>query len=269
MMLAVIALYLALGAFAGLLAGLFGVGGGAVIVPVLIYAFAKQGLSADVLTHMAVGTSLAVICLTSISSVRAHHKNGFVDWPTVKIMAPGLVAGVVLGVYTAVQIPGPVLQWIIGSYLCLVAVQMGFNLMPQGHNLRLTGRLKLAAGTVIGWVSALFGIGGGSLTVPFLSFFAVRMQTAVATSAACGFPIAVAGAISNIVAGSGVQALPDGSLGYVYLPAFFGIALMSLPFAKLGANLAKNLPAILLKRFFAVFLVIIGGSLIGRAGGLF
>lgn len=266
-MLTTVLLYLALGALSGLMAGLFGVGGGAVIVPVLIIAFARQGLDPAVLTHIAVGTSLAVICLTSISSVRAHHRNGFVDWPVVRVMAPALVIGVVAGVLTVVRIPGPVLQWIIGSYLCLIAIQMGFDLMPAGHRLQLTRRVQWLAGAVIGWVSALFGIGGGSLTVPFLSFYGVRMQHAVATSAACGFPIAVGGALSNMLAGWGQADLPAGSLGYVYLPAFAGIALMSLPFAKLGANLAKNLPATVLKRIFAGFLVIIGGSLIGRAGG--
>lgn len=269
-MLTTVLLYLVLGAFSGLLAGLFGVGGGAIIVPVLIYAFSRQGMPPEVLSHMAVGTSLAVICLTSISSVRTHHRNGFVLWNSFKLMAPALIVGVLVGVYTVVQIPGWMLQWIIGSYLCLVALQMGFQLMPSAHmDTRLgAGRLTVAGG-VIGWASAIFGIGGGSLTVPFLSYHGIRMQNAVATAAACGFPIAVAGALANIVAGWSVPDLPASTLGYVYLPAFLGIALMSLPFARLGANLAKNLPAAMLRRFFAVFLAIIGASLILRAGGYY
>lgn len=267
-MLLTMILYLVLGAFSGLVAGLFGVGGGAVIVPVLIYAFTLQGLSPEVLTHMAVGTSLAVICLTSLSSIRTHHQNGFVVWPYVRLMAPALLLGVAAGVYTAVQIPGLVLQWIIGSFLCFIAVQMALNLMPEAQKAAPSQGALLAAGGVIGWVSALFGIGGGTLTVPFLSFYGTRMQQAVATSAACGFPIAVGGALTNIVTGWSVSVLPDGSLGYVYLPAFFGIALMSMPFARVGANLAKRLSAVMLKRFFAGFLMLVGSSMILKASGV-
>ena len=267
-MLLALALYFVLGAFAGVIAGLFGVGGGVVIVPALVYAFAKQGVDAAILTHMAVGTSLAVICVTSVSSVRTHHKNGFVLWPVVKVMAPGSILGVMLGVYTVVQIPGVVLQLVIGSFLLLVSVQMGFQLMPAGERPLPSSAGLFSAGGFIGWVSAMFGIGGGSLTVPLLSFFGTRMQMAVATSAACGMPIAFAGAISNMVAGWGNGLTPAWSLGFVYLPAFFGIALMSAPFANVGAQLAKKLPAQVLKRLFAVFLVIIGSLMILRATGV-
>lgn len=267
-MLLTILLYLVLGAFSGLVAGLFGVGGGAVIVPVLIYAFALQGVSPEVLTHMAVGTSLGVICLTSISSIKTHHQNGFVIWPYVKVMAPALFVGVMVGVLTAVQIPGPTLQWIIGSFLCAVSIQMAFNLMPKGER-PAPGAVSLtAAGGFIGWVSALFGIGGGTLTVPYLSLYGTKMQNAVATSAACGFPIALGGALVNIYAGFGTEHLPEGSLGYIYLPAFAGIALMSLPAAKVGANWAKRLPAPVLKRFFAGFLMLVGSSIILKASGV-
>ncbi|NRB38175.1 MAG: sulfite exporter TauE/SafE family protein [Pseudomonadales bacterium] len=267
-MLTVLALYLAVGAIAGLVAGLFGVGGGVIIVPALIYAFAMQGMPTLVLTHMAVGTSLAIICVTSISSVSSHHKNGFVLWPVVKSMAPGLVFGVMVGVYTVVNIPGPLLQLIMGCFLSLIAVQMGFNVMPKGER-ALPAKIGLTGfGFFSGWVSALFGIGGGSLNVPFLSFFSTPMQKAVATAAACGMPIAIAGAIGNIVAGWGDTATPDWSLGFIYLPAFIGIAAMAAPFAKLGATLAKKLKATTLKRIFAIFLVIIGQSMIFKSLGI-
>ncbi len=267
-MLSVIILYLFLGALAGFIAGLFGMGGGVIIVPTLVYAFTQQGMSIEILTHMAVGTSLAVICVSSVSSVFAHHKNDFVLWPVVRAMAPGLIVGVMLGVYTVIHIPGPTLQWIIGCYLVLVGIQMGFEIMPSGdRKLPGAGGLFLAGG-LFGWISAMFGIGGGSLNVPFMSYYGLRMQNAVATAAACGMPIAFAGAISNAYAGMQMDGLPEGSLGYIYLPAFFGIAVMSVPFAKLGAKLAKKLPGLILKRLFAIFLAIIGSSLIVTAVGI-
>lgn len=260
--------YLFFGAFAGLIAGLFGVGGGVIIVPALIYAFTSQGVSVDVLTHMAVGTSLAIICVTSISSVLAHHKNGFVMWPVVKSMAPGLVIGGIVGVQLASMITGVHLQLIIGSFLLLVAVQMGFGLVPEGKKSlpNMLGLLPVAG--VIGALSSLFGIGGGSLTVPYLSIMGTKMQKAVATSAACGVPIAFAGAIGNIYWGQAQSHDIELAWGFVYLPAFFGVAVMSAPFAKVGANLAKHLPAKKLKQLFAVFLVIIGSLMILKSQGI-
>ncbi len=261
-------IYLLLGALAGLLAGLFGVGGGVIIVPVLIYAFTGQGISPEWLTHMAVGTSLAVICISSLSSVMAHQKNKSILWPVVKSMTPGLLLGVVLGVFSIVHIPGSRLQWIIGAYLLLMAIQMGFEIMPE-REAPLPGKSRLlGVGVGIGWLSAMFGIGGGSLTVPFLSYYGTRMQQAVATSAACGLPIAMMGMFSNSIAGSLQKGLPDWSLGFIYLPAFLGIAILSAPFAQLGAKLAQKLPAKKLKRLFAIFLAIIGGSLILKTLGI-
>lgn len=269
-MLSSIILYLLFGAVSGLVAGLFGVGGGAILVPILIYAFSAQGFSPEVLTHMAVGTSLAVICFTSLSSIRTHHQNGFVLWPYLKIMAPGLVLGVTIGVMTIVQIPGHVLQWIIGVFLCLVAAKMLLELNPSAQEIRTPSKPALfLAGGGIGWVSALFGIGGGTLTVPFLTAYGTRMQNAVATSAACGLPIAVGGAISNMVAGWDNELVPHMSAGFIYLPALLGLALMSMPFAKVGANLAKRLPAKTLKRVFSLFLIVVGLSIILKASGAF
>ena len=266
-MLTLLVIYLFLGAAAGLLAGLFGVGGGVVIVPVLIYAFSQQGFSPDFLTHMAVGTSLAVICVSSASSTMAHHKKGMVAWPVVRSMAPGLLLGVILGVYVVIRIPGASLQWIIGVYLLFVALQMGFNLMPTRQANLPQNKMLAFAGTGIGMLSAMFGIGGGSLTVPFLSYFGVSMQRAVATSAACGIPIAVMGAVSNVYAGWAREDLPAGSAGYVFLPALVGIAVLSAPFARVGAKIAHQLPAHILKRLFAIFLVMIGSSLIYKGLG--
>ena len=251
-------IYLVLGACAGVLAGLFGVGGGLIIVPVLVFSFTAQGFAPEVLTHLAVGTSLATIVFTSINSIRAHHRKGAVLWVLVGWMTAGIVVGAALGSLTADWLQGEVLQKIIGVFAIGMAIQMGFNLQPKAGG-GVPGKLGLGvAGTVIGWASAIFGIGGGSLTVPFLNWRGVPMQQSVATSAACGLPIALAGAISFMVVGMDAPHLPQWSLGYVYLPALVGIALTSMFFARFGATLAHRLSPLMLKRLFAVLLVCVG-----------
>lgn len=251
-------LFLAVGAVAGLLAGLFGIGGGMVIVPVLVLTFAAQGISEAVLTHMAVATSLATIVFTSISSVREHHRNGAVDWPLVGQMTLGIVAGTGLGVLLISSVPGPVLQKIIGVFALLLAAKMFLGLNPDSDGSR-PGKLGLtSAGGVIGFGSSWFGIGGGTFTVPYLTWMKVPMRQAVATSAACGLPIALTGAISNVVVGWNHADLPDWSTGFLYWPAIGGIVLTSVPFAKVGAKLAHTLDQTLLKKAFAVLLVVVG-----------
>lgn len=258
----VILIYLAVGALAGLSAGLFGVGGGLVIVPALIYCFALQGVSGVVAVQLAVATSLASIVFTSISSVSAHHRLGNVDWATWRLLAPGIALGVLGGVAVAAAMPGESLKLVFGIFALLIALQMGLGLRPSPGR-QLPGRGKtLAAGGVVGFLSALFGIGGGSLTVPFLSWCNVSMQRAVATSAACGLPIAIVGASTNMVAGYGHPALPAWSTGFVYWPALLAIILCSTPCAKLGASLAQRLPAQRLKQCFALFLFMVGSHFI-------
>jgi uncharacterized membrane protein YfcA len=253
-----IALYLALGAFAGTLAGLFGIGGGLVIVPVLIFSFGLQGVSGDIAAHLAVGTSLATIVFTSISSIRSHHLHDAVRWDIVRAMAVGIVIGAVLGAVTASMISGAALELLIGVFVILVALKMLFDVSPKpGRDVPGSVGLGLA-GTGIGWASAIFGIGGGTLTVPFLSWCNLRMQNAVGTSAACGFPIAFAGALANMSTGWAHPELPSLSVGFVYLPAFAGIVLTSVLFARVGANLAHRLDARLLKKVFALFLILVG-----------
>ncbi len=253
-------LYLALGAAAGTLAGLFGVGGGTVIVPVLVYSFVAQGVDDSVLTHMAVGTSLATIIFTSINSVHTHHQKGAVLWPVALWMSVGILVGAALGALTADAIQGPWLQKLIGVFAILIAIQLALDLKPKAEK-PLPGKAGLGVvGTVVGWASAIFGIGGGSLNVPYLTWRSVPVQQAVATSAACGFPIALAGALSFMWVGHGAPNLPEWSIGYVYLPALLGIALTSMPFARVGAKLAHRLSPRLLKRLFAALLTVVGVS---------
>lgn len=253
-------LYLVLGAFAGVLAGLFGVGGGMIIVPVLVFSFTAQGFDPSVLTHLAVGTSLATIIFTSINAVREHHRKGAVRWAIFAWMTLGILLGAAIGAYTAKLIQGPMLQKIIGCFAILVSLQMALDFKPKASR-DVPGKPGLtAAGVFIGWASAIFGIGGGSLTVPFLSWRSVPMQQAVATSSACGLPIAIASALSFMALGWNHEHLPPHSVGYVYLPALVGIALTSMFFARLGARLAHRLPPRLLKRLFALLLFAVGLS---------
>lgn len=256
----IFALYLLVGAIAGVLAGLFGIGGGLVIVPVLVITFGVMGLSESILTHMALATSLTTIVFTSISSVKEHHAHSAVDWQLVKWLGMGIVVGTSMGVWLLSSVPGPVLQIAIGIFAYVMAAKMAFDINPSaGRQVPGSGGL-LASGGIIGFGSAWFGIGGGSFTVPFLTWVNVPMKRAVATAAACGLPIALTGAISNTAVGWGHPELPEWTTGYVYWPAVLGIALASVPCAKVGAKLAHKLDAKLLKRGFALLLLVVGSK---------
>lgn len=255
-------LYLLLGAFAGTLAGLLGVGGGLVIVPVLTFVFHGQGFAEQFIVHLAVGTSLATIVFTSISSVRAHHKRGAVLWPVVRQLTPGIIVGSLAGAAIADALPAATLATVFGIFALAVAVEMAFGRKPALHRQLPALPGMFGAGGVIGVVSAIVGIGGGSLTVPFLTWCNVAMRNAVATSAACGLPIALAGAVGFAATGWNEPGLPVWSTGYVYWPALVVVALATIVFAPLGARLAHTLPTATLKRFFAVFLAVLGTKML-------
>lgn len=263
----VLLIYLLVGIGAGTIAGLFGVGGGLIIVPALVLVFSAQGIAPEILTHMAVGTSLATIIITSISSIRTHHGKRAVDWKIFAAMAPGILVGSWLGGMTADWLSGAWLQLLIGFFAVGIALKMWLDglrkVQLSTDDSRVPGKVGLSlAGGFIGWASAIFGIGGGSLTVPFLSRCHVVMQRAVATSAACGLPIAVSGALSFAVQGWGNSLLPAWSSGYIYWPAFVGIVLTSALFARFGALLAHRLSPKLLKNCFAGLLFFIGARFI-------
>jgi uncharacterized membrane protein YfcA len=240
------------------MAGLFGIGGGLVIVPVLIFTFGFQGFSSEVAAHLAIGTSLATIVFTSISSIRTHHVHGAVRWELVRPMTVGIIIGALVGAWTASLLSGPMLKTIIGAFAILVALKMLLEANPKpGRD--VPGNAGLwGAGGLIGWASAIFGIGGGTLSVPYLIWCNVRMQQAVATSAAIGLPIALAGAAGNIWTGWQNPELPDLSVGFIYLPALVGIVATSVFFARFGAKLAHKLDGRLLKKIFAIVLIIVG-----------
>lgn len=252
-----IIILLGMGALGGTLAGLFGVGGGVIAVPVLIILFEHQNVSHDVLVHVAVATSLATVIVTSLSSIRAHHQYGAIRWTVFRRIAPGIVVGALLGALIARFTEGDVLRYIFGVFLVLVAIQMiaGFTAKPHRQ---LPGRVGLfGSGLLIGSLSSLVGVGGGVMSVPFLTWCNVAMHNAVATASAIGLPIALAGVAGFITVGWNIDLRPQYSLGYVNIPAFFCFAVTSVLFAPLGARLAHGLPAEKLKSIFGVFLLIL------------
>lgn len=250
-----------LGMLAGVLAGLLGVGGGLLIVPALIVIFGWQGVDGSVIAHAAIGTSLASIIATSISSARAHHAHGAVNWQRVKQLSAGLFVGSLAGALFAGELETGMLQLVFGLFAISVSFQMWFR--PKVvYQKTMPGRKGMnLAGMFIGAVSGIVGIGGGSMTVPFLTWHGVSIRQAVATSSACGLPIAMAGFAGFVISGWSSVMMPQYSWGYVHLPTLLIISLLSVLMAPLGARLAHKLPVVQLKRIFAVLLLVIGVKL--------
>lgn len=254
--------YLALGVFSGFCAGMFGVGGGAVMVPILTSMFAAQAFPQEHVLHLALGTSLATIMFTSLSSLRAHHRHGAVLWPIVIKITPGIVIGTLLGSQLASHVPTRPLGLFFFAFMSFVAVQMFTNARPRPHR-ALPGSPGMAGvGVVIGGVSALVAIGGGSLSVPFMTWCNVKITQAIGTSAAIGFPIALSGAAGYAISGWSQSGLPAGSFGYIHLPAVAGTALASVVSAPLGARLTHSLPQETMRKFFAAMLLLLGAKML-------
>lgn len=254
-------LFLLLGAVAGILAGLLGVGGGLVLVAALAWLLPLQGIPHDAAMHAALASSMASIVLTAASSAWAHHRRGSVLWPTAAWMAPGLLLGGWFGSLLAVALDGDVLRWGVVGYCFLAAAQMAFGRVREGGDgLAPTGPAMSLAGTAIGAVSAVVGIGGGSMTVPLLVWRGVAAVRAVGTSSACGVVIGVASA-AGYALNAPAGALPAHAVGYVYLPAALGVAAASVLAAPLGTRLAHAIGGPALRRVFAGFLVLVGASL--------
>ncbi len=250
-----LALYLAVGAFVGFFAGLLGIGGGSVMVPILTMIFAKQGYSSDNVIHMALGTSMATIIPGGFASAWMHHRHEAVRWDVVKDMLPGLVVGTASGAVVAHFASTAFLKTFFVGFICFLAAQLLFNLKPPGHrDLPSRAGLILFA-TLMGVISSLAGIGGAVLSIAFLVWCSISLHHAIGTAAAIGVPLSIAGTLGFIATGWNDAALPEWSLGYVYLPAFAGIAATSILVAPLGAKLAHRLPVNVLKKIFVVFLV--------------
>jgi uncharacterized membrane protein YfcA len=250
--------YIGLGLFAGFVAGLLGVGGGLIIVPVLTFIFAAHHFPDAYLLHLALGTSLASIVFTSISSFRAHHAHGAVDWKIWRDISPGVITGTLMGSVLAAYLTTFFLKVFFVVFLFYVGTQMVLDIKPKAARELPPLPSMFTAGNVIGAVSSLVGIGGGTLSVPFMTWCNVPLHRAIGTSSAIGFPIAVAGALGYIGNGLQVEGLPAQSLGFVYLPALAAIAVASVLTAPLGARVAHRLPVKKLKKIFAVLLYSLG-----------
>jgi uncharacterized membrane protein YfcA len=244
----------AMGIFGGFAAGLLGIGGGMILVPFMTMIFTALHFPPELIVHMAIATCLATILFTSVSSVRAHHLQGAVLWPVVGLLTPGILAGSWIGPWLGKQMNSTVLALLFGVFVAVAATQMLVESKPSATK-ELPGKGGMfAAGGVIGVLSGLLGAGGAFVSIPFMTWRNVPIHTAVATSAALGFPIALAGTLSNIYLGLGEPALPKYSLGLIYLPALAVSATASVIMAPLGARTAHRWPVRRLRRVFAVVL---------------
>jgi uncharacterized protein len=252
----------ALGLLIGYFAGLLGIGGGMLMVPFMVFVLSSQGVAEAVLLKVAVATSLTTICFTSLSSVWAHHRKGAVLWPVALVLAPGILIGSLAGANLAVALPAKALTFFFAAFVTFSATQMLLNKKPKPGRV-LPGSIGMfGVGSVIGVLSSMVGAGGAFVSVPFMTWCNVSIHNAVATSAALGFPIALANVAGYIVSGQNVQNLPDYTFGYLWLPALVVIAVCSVLMAPIGASTAHKLPVKQLKRVFASVLYLLAAYML-------
>ena len=245
---------LLLGSVTGFLAGLLGIGGGMLMVPFMTLLLTAKGMPAQYVVKMAIATSLATICFTSIASVRAHQRHHTVLWPVVRGLAPGIVLGSMLGAQVAKAVPAQALTLLFAVFVSFSAAQMLLDRKPRATRELPRPAGMLAAGGVVGLLAALVGAGGAFISVPFMTWCNVKIHNAVATSAALGFPIALAGTVGYVIAGWSMHDMPAGALGFIYLPALLTISAASVITAPLGARTAQRLDVRQLRRAFAALL---------------
>lgn len=256
---------LVLGAAVGFAAGLLGIGGGMLLVPFMTMILTAKAFPKEYIVHMAIATSLATIMFTSISSVRAHHARGAVRWDIVKLLVPGILIGSWFGPWIGAQMNSSTLALSFAVFVAFSATQMLLDKKPAPSRDLPGAPGMLGAGGAIGTLAGLVGAGGGFISVPFMTWCNVKIHNAVATSAALGFPIALAGTLSNIYFGTQEQGLPAGSLGFIYIPALLVISLASVTTAPLGAKTAHNLPVKTLKKIFALVLFALAAYMFYKA----
>lgn len=259
---------LLLGSCTGYLAGLFGVGGGLLLVPFMTGLLSARGMPAQHVVKMAIATSLATICFTSLSSLRAHHGRGSVRWGIVRLLAPGIVLGSLLGAQIAKALPTKILAALFALFITFSATQMLLGRKPKPSRELPVGITMFWVGAVIGALAALVGAGGAFVSVPFMSWCNVKLHNAVATSAALGFPIALAGTAGYVIAGWSLPDMPPGTIGYLYVPALLTISAASVFTAPLGARTAHRLDAAQLRRAFAVLLYLLAAYMLIKASNL-
>lgn len=247
-----ILLYMALGALVGFLAGLLGVGGGGILVPLLTSVFAHQGIDTDNAVHLALGTSLTCMIVSSTASVHAHASRGNVEWRIVRGMAPGIVLGAFWVTQVAAELESAFISLFFALFMALVAAQLVFPWQPKPSTKPMTLPGLIGVGVGIGAVSALAAVGGGFLTVAYLGYKKISMKRAVGTAAAIGFSIAIAGTVGYIISGWSQTLSDPYTLGFIYIPAFLAISVASFIAAPYGARCSIGLPENFLKQIFAV-----------------
>jgi len=257
--------YLLLGAFTGFFAGLLGIGGGLVLVPVLSFLFEAQHLGGTQALHLALGTSMATILYTAAASAYTHHAHGAVNFGIVRRMTPGLLLGTLLGAAFASSVPSPHLAAFFALFVYLAAAQMLLDFQPSASRTLPGSAMLMLVGSAIGAVSSLVSIGGGTLSVPYMLWHRIPFRQAVGTAAALGFPIALGGTAGYIATGMDLPALPKGALGFVYLPALFMTILGSAFTTPIGAKLTHRLSLAPLRRGFAVLLLILATRMLLQA----
>jgi len=256
--------YLAIGAFAGFFAGMLGIGGGAIMVPFLVMLFEAQQLPSAHILHLAVGTSMATILFTSVSSVRAHAARGAIRWDIAARMTPGILAGGLVGSAIASFIPTVVFAALFTAVIYLAATNMLLDRKPLASRQPPGHPGMFVAGFLVSAASAFAAVGGAFMTVPFMLWCNVPMLQAIGTAAVIGFPIALSGTLGFIVTGWRETGLPPYSIGFVYLPALFGVVAASVLFAPLGAAAAHRLPTVWLRRVFAILFYAIATRMLIR-----
>lgn len=256
-MLTVFSICIVVGALVGFLAGLFGIGGGLIIVPVLVYLLPMAGVPNELVMSSALGTSFATIVITGFSSAQRHHKLGNIQWDAVKILAPVIMVSVFISGLFIGKLDKAIASKIFACLVVYLAAKMVISIKPREVTKTLTKTACVIGGILIGIASSAAGIGGGGFIVPFLNSRGVDMRKAIGSSAFCGMLLGLSGMFSFIVGGWNVTNMPEFSLGYVYLPAVVGITLTSFFTSKLGATTTNKLPVPVLKRYFAALLVVI------------
>ena len=257
-------LYFFLGTFSGVLAGLFGIGGGIIIIPTFFFVFSYLGFADEILSHMVLGSSLGVIVFSSISSTFSHNIKDAVDWGLIRVVAPSIVIGSALGGFTAGLLESNTLRGLVSLFLVVASIQLIFEFPPPPQNPQTNLFGPVIAGGGIGWLSGVFGIGGGIFSVPYFYHRGLKMMNAIGTSAACGIPIAISGSISYMVIGLNDINLPNYSVGYVYLPATIVVGIMSSLTAKFGVNIAHRMKQKKLRIAFAFLVMIMALNLLMR-----
>ncbi|MCX7553245.1 sulfite exporter TauE/SafE family protein [Marinicella sp. S1101] len=253
-----LSLLVILGLVVGFFAGLLGIGGGAIMVPALTSYFLWQQYDPAVVVHMALATSMSCIIFTSILSIHTHQKHQAIIWNITAQVSPMVLLGSALASYFVIQINSRAIAIIFMCLMLLIAAQMLLDFKPQAKQPKALSRFKLMpAGFIIGWLSAMIAIGGGSLTVPFLNWYRIDIKKAIATAASVGLPIALASSMVFVMQGINNSQLPNGGMGYIYWPATLAISAGSLLTTPVGANLTHQLPVMLLKRVFALLIVLL------------